>query len=186
MSAIPVTAPFRAELYGEAHAPYGEDHAPFRKLTLELCALLFGGDTPAPFAFTSTDKREHSEVRGVVTHERDGEYASISIDVTQLSTVCTRLIVATHVEELDASGQSRAAPSAINPTLKRFTYSVRELGFGYSATFMDEDSVYGAQLFALTRTETGWSLDERPPVIFPELVKLAWQYGGLELNPWPM
>jgi len=179
MSVIPVTKPFSVELYGEAHPPYGTS-------MLELCALLFGGDTPAPFAFTSTSESDHSVVAGVVTRERCGEYASIDIDVAKINSACTRLLVATHVEELNASNRYRGAAMAINPTLKRFTYSVRALEFGNSAAFMDEDSVYGAELFTLNKTNKGWSLDDdQRPEPYPELVKLAWEYGGIELNPWP-
>lgn len=179
MSVIPAQ-PFQVELYdGEVHPPHGES-------TIELCALLYGGDTPAPFVFTSTSQRDHSMVRGIVTHEHKGGYVSIDVRVTDINVACTRLVVAAHVEELSPHNQHRTAAMAINPTLKRFTYSVRALGFGHTGAFMDEDSVCGAELFAITKnTEGGWTLDEHRPTTFPELVKIAWEHGGIMLNPWP-
>ena len=61
--------------------------------------------------------------------------------------------------------------------------SARELGFGLSATFIDEDSVYGAQLLVLTRTEQGWRLDDtRQPTPYPALTEIAWE-SGVELTP---
>lgn len=179
MPVIPVTEPFKVELYGEAHPPYGES-------VLELCALLFGGDTPVPFAFKSTSERDYSAINGVEAHDRIGEYVSISIDVATLSSACTHLVIAAHVQELNMNSQYRGAAMAINPTFKRLTHSVRALGFGDSASFMDEDAVYGVQLFTLDKTEEGWSLDDdQRPTPFSELVELAWEYGGIELTPWP-
>lgn len=180
MSSLRVDKPFTVELYGEAHPPHGE-------ATLELCALLYGGDTPAPFAFTSTSECEHSVVRGVETRERSGEYASLNIDVTKLSTACTRLLIATHVNELSTEQQYQGAKMAINPTIKHLTYSVRALGFGHSATYIDEDVTYGAWLLTLVKkADDTWELDDsQRPEPFPELVDLAWEHGALNLNPWP-
>jgi hypothetical protein len=178
MSVIQVSGPFSVELYGEVHPPHGT-------CMLELCALLFGDDTPVPFAFTSTSASDHSRITGLVTQDRCGEYATIEIDVAKLNVACTRLVIATHVEELDKALRRRTGAMAINPTLKRFTYSARTLGFGHSASFMDEDCVYGVHLLTLVKRENGWSLDEQSPTTFPELVEFAWDYGGIELNPWP-
>ena len=180
MSAILVDKPFTVELHGEAHPPHGD-------VTLELCALLYGGDTPAPFAFTSTSECEHSVVSGVETRERCGEYASLHVDPAKLSTVCTRLLIATHVDELNTHQQHLGASRAINPTIKHLTYSVRALGFGHSATYIDEDVIYGARLLTLVKKAEGtWELDDsQRPEHFPELVDLAWEYGALDLNPWP-
>ena len=179
MSDLRVDRPFTVELYGEVYPPHS-------KATLELCALLYGGDTPAPFAFTSTSECEHSVVSGVETCERDGEYSSLKIDVTKLSTVCTRLLVAVHVDELNTDQRYQGAKMAINPTIKRLTYSVRALGFGNSAAYIDEDVIYGARLLTLVKkAEDTWELDDsRRPEPFPELVDLAWEHGALELNPW--
>jgi hypothetical protein len=179
MSDLQVNKPFTLELYGEVHPPHAD-------VTLELCALLYGGDTPAPFAFTSTSECERSMVSGVETRERCGEYASLHIDPAKLSTACTRLLIAVHVDELSIDQRYQGASRAINPTIKRLTYSVRALGFGNSAAFVDEDVIYGARLLTLIKKAEGeWNLDDsQRPEAFPELVDLAWEYGALELNPW--
>jgi len=178
MSVIQVSDPFSIELYGKAHPPHGE-------CMLEVCALLFGDDTSVPFAFTSTSASDHSRIAGLSTQDRCGEYATIRIDVAKLNVACTRLVIATHVEELDKALRRRTGAMAINPTLKGFTYSARALGFGHTASFMDEDCVYGAHLLTLAKSEKGWTLDEQPPTPFAQLVEFAWDYGGIELNPWP-
>jgi len=145
---IIVSGTFSAELYGEVHAPYGE-------FELELCAALFGEGEPTPFAFT-TSSLSPSAVSCITFRERQGKYITADITPSRIDDACAQLIIAAHSATID--DVQRRARGTINPTLKHLTMSARELGFGLSATFIDEDSVYGAQLLVLTRTEQGWRL----------------------------
>lgn len=178
MGIVPISEPFSIELDGGAHPPHGES-------ALALCALHFDNAEPAPFAFMGTDQYNLSVIPGTTVNEPGRRYASLNINVTDLSPACTRLVIAVHVEAIKRPFAHSGIP-AINPTLKYLTYSIRALGFGHSAFFMDEDAVYGVELLTLKRGDRGWSLDDsQRPASYPELVELAWEHGGIELDPWP-
>lgn len=171
---IYVSQPLTITAHGTAHAPY-------IKFELELCALLFqGGDL---LHFTGTSQWQPNSVRGVTLHERTDEQAALTINVKEIDPACTSLVVAAHIEEAEGPLRCNGNPVRINPTVRHLTHSVRALGFGHSATFNDEDVVYGVALLTLERSSHGWRLDDtQRPANYPELAKFARRHG-VELTP---
>lgn len=176
MTIITVSEPFSIELSGDVHPPHW-------MFELELCALLFHRGETAPSAFTGT--RCPTTITGVTAEKRQGKYSTIGVDVMRIDLAYTRLIIAAHPEEVTPATCRRDGKVAINPTLRHLTYSARgALGFGQSASFIDEDAVLGARLLTLERTEEGWRLDDdQLPASYSELANFAKAYD-VELNPY--